>query len=109
MSCRYRQYDIGNNCIRCQLFKGNENYSFLSITEQRRPTYLPYVCRDVRAACYGREVSWKERILILGSGAVWLARVFWAHEVAGSSPVFPTIGDTCILLSLSGVGSKKNW
>ena len=43
VSCRYRQYDIGNNCIRCQLFKGNENYSFLSIIEQRRPTYLPYV------------------------------------------------------------------
>lgn len=33
----------------------------------------------------------RKEYLILGSGAVWLARVFWAHEVAGSSPVFPTI------------------
>ena len=54
----------------------------------------------VRVACFSLKGVEEERIPILGSGA---------HEVAGSSPVFPTIGDTCILLSLSGVGSKKNW
>ena len=28
---------------------------------------------------------------ILGCSAVWLARMIWDHEVAGSNPVIPTI------------------
>ena len=26
-----------------------------------------------------------------GSGAAWLARVVWDHEVVGSNPTFPTM------------------
>jgi putative endonuclease len=31
-----------------------------------------------------------------GCGAVWLARVLWEHEVAGSNPATPTILAVCL-------------